>query len=94
MAFDFQKLENILVCPATRTALVHVGDHLVCIDPGCRLSYPVADDIPIMLVDEATALSQEDWQAVMDRSGRDTGTGEKRDNGESATAAEPNLSDG
>ena len=92
MAFDFQKLENILVCPATRTALVHDGERLVCIDPDCRLSYPIADDIPIMLVDEATELFREEWQAVMERSGRDLSTGDKNENGESATA-EPNVSD-
>ena len=92
MAFDFQKLENILVCPATRTALVHDGERLICVDPDCRLSYPVTDDIPIMLVDEATELSPEEWQAVMERSGRDHSTGDKNENGESATA-EPNVSD-
>jgi uncharacterized protein YbaR (Trm112 family) len=93
MAFDFQKLENILVCPATRTALVQDGDRLVCVEPNCRLSYPIADDIPIMLVDEATELSQDEWRAVMERSDRDSGTGEKRDNGKSATA-ETNSGDG
>jgi uncharacterized protein len=53
MAVDPALLE-ILVCPACRTP-VHVvkdGTGLKC--DTCRRVYPIQDDVPIMLVDEAT----------------------------------------
>jgi uncharacterized protein len=50
------KLLAILVCPKCKGALEYreVESLLVC--PSCRLRYPVRDDIPIMLLDEATPL--------------------------------------
>ena len=41
----------IIVCPACRSSLDVVGAELVC--SGCGLAYPVRDDIPVLLVDEA-----------------------------------------
>jgi uncharacterized protein YbaR (Trm112 family) len=56
------QLLAILVCPKCKGTLTyregdqgHQGDRVLdC--PSCKLRYPVRDDIPIMLVDEATAL--------------------------------------
>ena len=47
-------LLEILVCPECKTPvrLVHEGAGLKC--DTCRRVYPVKDDIPVMLVDEAT----------------------------------------
>ncbi len=47
-------LLEILVCPACKTpvAPVHDGAGLKC--GTCRRVFPVRDDIPVMLVDEAT----------------------------------------
>lgn len=51
-----QKLLDIIVCPACHGELVQsepepgVGE-LVC--QGCGNAYPVRDDIPVLLVDEA-----------------------------------------
>jgi uncharacterized protein YbaR (Trm112 family) len=44
---------EILVCPACRATVTadHAASELVC--NGCGLAYPVRDDIPVMLVDEA-----------------------------------------
>ena len=52
MNLDATLLE-ILVCPACRATLSvdETADELVC--NGCALAYPVRDDIPVMLVDEA-----------------------------------------
>jgi uncharacterized protein len=46
-------LREILVCPDCRSALAVDDDagELVC--TGCGLAYPVRDDIPVLLVDEA-----------------------------------------
>ena len=49
------ELLALIVCPACRGDLdpVETGDggELVCL--GCGLAYPVRDDIPVLLVDEA-----------------------------------------
>ena len=44
-------LLGIIVCPSCRAALAAEGEELVC--TGCGLAYPVRDDIPVLLVDEA-----------------------------------------
>ena len=47
-------LLDILVCPACKKELEHREhpESLKCVE--CHRVYPVRDDIPIMLVDEAT----------------------------------------
>jgi len=46
-------LLEILACPACHASLrvVEAAEELVC--TGCGLAYPVRDDIPVLLVDEA-----------------------------------------
>lgn len=44
-------LMEIIVCPACHADLRAVDDELAC--TGCGLVYPVRDDIPVLLVDEA-----------------------------------------
>ena len=53
MAVDPELLE-ILACPACKTpvTLVHDGKGLKCTN--CHRVYPIKDDIPVMLIDEAT----------------------------------------
>jgi uncharacterized protein YbaR (Trm112 family) len=48
-----QRLLEIVVCPACHAALRpdEQAEELVC--TGCGLAYPVRDDIPVLLVDEA-----------------------------------------
>ena len=45
------KLLEIIVCPACHADLAVEGEELVC--SGCGLAYPVRDDIPVLLIDEA-----------------------------------------
>jgi hypothetical protein len=47
------ELLKILVCPGCKGALEHDAekDRLSCTQ--CRLRYPIDDDVPIMLVEEA-----------------------------------------
>lgn len=47
-------LLDILVCPLCKENVKPEGDYLVC--ARCSKRYPVKDDIPIMLADEAEAL--------------------------------------
>ena len=65
MPFNFETLEEVLLCPQSKSKLVLDGESLVCVDPECRLRFQIRDEIPIMLIDEATELSVEDWEAVM-----------------------------
>lgn len=67
MSFDFAAVQEILVCPYSKTTLVHDGDTLICTDSECRRQYEIRDDIPIMLVDNSTELSTEEWEAAMKR---------------------------
>jgi uncharacterized protein YbaR (Trm112 family) len=51
-----KELLDILACPKCKgdIRLNETGDGLIC--SACRLLYPIKDDIPIMLIDEATQL--------------------------------------
>jgi uncharacterized protein len=48
-------LLEILVCPKCHSALRvdEAASELVCTGADCGLAYPVRDDIPVMLIDEA-----------------------------------------
>ncbi len=50
------RLLDLLVCPVCKAALEYhkAKAELVC--KPCKLAFPVRDDIPIMLVDEARPL--------------------------------------
>ena len=55
MALDKERLD-ILVCPKCKgdLELAPSGDSLNC--NACKLKYPIKDDIPIMLIEEALPL--------------------------------------
>ncbi|MPZ60779.1 MAG: Trm112 family protein [Propionibacteriales bacterium] len=46
-------LLEILVCPACRAGLAVNEDTSELLCTGCGLAFPVHDDIPVLLVDEA-----------------------------------------
>lgn len=46
-----QLLLDIIVCPDCHAKLTHEGSELIC--QGCGLAYPIRDEIPVLLVDEA-----------------------------------------
>jgi hypothetical protein len=54
------KLLEILVCPVTKGALIHdkAGQQLISLQAG--LAYPIRDDIPVMLEEEARRLTPEE----------------------------------
>ena len=56
---DPQLLE-ILVCPQTKGSLVYDRDNKELLSKKARLAFPIRDGVPIMLIDEARALSDEE----------------------------------
>ncbi len=46
-----KELLEILACPACKAEIRLEGDRIVC--TGCGRRYPIRNDIPIMLIDEA-----------------------------------------
>lgn len=51
-----KKLLDILVCPICKGPLVYKKERQELICKGDRLAYPIRDDIPVMLEDEARQL--------------------------------------
>ncbi len=53
MALD-QRLLDILICPNCRGEVEYIeGDSVIVCKGECGYRYPVRDDIPVMLIDEA-----------------------------------------
>jgi len=52
-----KELMDILACPKCKGKIKYneAKDGLVCL--ACKLEYPIRDDIPVMLIDEAKSLS-------------------------------------
>ncbi|TXH33104.1 MAG: Trm112 family protein [Rhodospirillaceae bacterium] len=56
-----RKLLEILVCPLTKGPLIYDAARQELISKQAGLAYPIRDGIPIMLVDEARSLNDEDF---------------------------------
>jgi uncharacterized protein YbaR (Trm112 family) len=54
------KLLDILVCPLCKGPLVYKKEQQELICKGDRLGFPIKDDIPVMLEDEARKLPPEE----------------------------------
>lgn len=50
------ELLNILVCPITRTPLVHDAEAGELVSESAGVAYPIRDGIPVMLIEEARKL--------------------------------------
>ncbi len=57
-----KKLLEILVCPVTKGPLIYDKQNQELISCSAKLAYPIRDDIPIMLENEARALSDEELE--------------------------------
>ena len=53
-----QDLLDMLVCPVCKEPVTPTTDHSGLKCPVCRRVYPVRDDIPVMLPEEATIASE------------------------------------
>jgi uncharacterized protein YbaR (Trm112 family) len=49
-------LLDILACPNCKGSLIYRKSEQELVCPICRVAYPIRDDIPVMLTDEARAL--------------------------------------
>ena len=54
------RLLDILVCPLCKGPLVYRKTQAELVCRPCRLAYPMRDDIPVMLEDEARKLPPEE----------------------------------
>ena len=52
MAVD-KELLDILVCPSCQGTIDYQEEHQLIVCTSCGLAYPVRDDIPVMLIEEA-----------------------------------------
>ena len=50
------RLLDILVCPLCKAPLLYRKSQGELVCKACRLAYPIKDDIPVMLEDEARKL--------------------------------------
>jgi uncharacterized protein YbaR (Trm112 family) len=56
-------LLEILVCPVTKGPLFYDKDKAELISTSAKLAYPVRDDIPVMLEEEARQLSDDELES-------------------------------
>ena len=64
MALDTQLLE-ILACPDDKGPLLYLADEDTLYNPRLKRRYAVRDDIPIMLIDEAETVSDEEHARIL-----------------------------
>lgn len=64
-----QDLFDLLVCPESGGPVKWVDGRLISTSADSRRSYRIEGDYPVMLIEESTILSQDDWQALMDADG-------------------------
>ncbi len=59
-----KKLLDILACPICKSSLIFKKDQQELICKADRLAFPIRDDIPVMLEDEARELSDDEIDAL------------------------------
>jgi uncharacterized protein YbaR (Trm112 family) len=64
MALDPQLLE-ILACPEDKGPLLYFEDESILYNPRLKRSYDIKDDIPVMLIDEATTVSDAEHERLL-----------------------------
>lgn len=64
MALD-QLLLDILACPEDKGPLYYFEDEQVLLNPRLKRTYEIRDDIPIMLIDEATSVDDAEVERLL-----------------------------
>lgn len=65
-----KRLLEILVCPVTKGPLVYDRARQELVSCSARLAYPIRDDIPVMLEEEARPLSDDEVERYRDQTPR------------------------
>ncbi len=58
------ELLSILACPEDKGPLYYLEDEQLLFNPRLRRAYSIRDDIPVMLIDEATALDDAEYDRL------------------------------
>jgi uncharacterized protein len=66
MALDPQLLE-ILACPEDKGPLLYFADEDTLYNPRLKRRYPIREDIPIMLIDEAETVDDAEHERLLAR---------------------------
>jgi uncharacterized protein len=64
MALD-PKLLEILACPEDKGPLLYFADEDSLYNPRLKRRYAIRDDIPVMLIDEAETVGDDEHQRLM-----------------------------
>ncbi len=64
MALD-PLLLDILACPEDKGPLLYFEDEELLLNPRLKRTYAIRDDIPIMLIDEATAIDDAELSRLL-----------------------------
>ncbi|NLD75759.1 MAG: Trm112 family protein [Acidimicrobiales bacterium] len=64
MALD-QNLLDILACPEDKGSLLYFESESALYNPRLKRRYEIRDDIPVMLVDEATTVDDGEHERLM-----------------------------
>lgn len=59
-----KKLLEILACPICKSNLIYMKDNKELICKADRLAYPIKDDIPVMLEEEARKLTDTEVESL------------------------------
>ena len=57
-----KKLLEIIVCPVTKGPLIYDKENQELISKSARLAYPIRNNLPIMLEEEARQISEEEME--------------------------------
>jgi uncharacterized protein YbaR (Trm112 family) len=61
------RLLEILACPDDKGPLYYFEADAFLLCPACRRRYEIREDIPVMLIDEATVLAADEAEALLAR---------------------------
>ncbi len=59
------QLLDILACPSDKGPLLYLEDEQSLYNPRLKLRYSIVDDIPIMLIDKAEALDDDEHDRLI-----------------------------
>jgi uncharacterized protein YbaR (Trm112 family) len=64
-------LLDVLACPVDKGPLLWFPDEEILYNPRLRKSYPVVDDVPVLLVDEASDVTDVEHERLTSKAERE-----------------------